>query len=198
MTDKMRNQQRLARDLAELVDVLSTQENQLGFLTAFWQTIAREWGAIDALRMDKYLYLVRCYVNKGFELCAKKGWAEDEVFLEEYLQILEATPLNPREAKIPDGLRYHVIDIFVDELDKADLGRNVPMEKVLGPLRTLGKETITKTVRERVNEALEDERLQDWKAEMAVQQDDEGGAEGISAQEGAAQGEDEEFGGFGD
>lgn len=49
MQDKPRNQQRLAVDLAGLVDVVS-HEAFIPFLDAFWKTMAREWKGIDALR----------------------------------------------------------------------------------------------------------------------------------------------------
>jgi len=182
MQDKPRNQQRLARDLADLVDVLSTKENVLGFIEGFWKTIAREWANIDALRMDKYLYLVRCYIGKGFEECAKKGWDEDE-FLDEYLSVLADTSLSVRDTKVPNGLRFHVIDIYADELEKADDMKKIPLNKVLTPLRKLGKETITKTVRTRVQEALNDERLM---VETITQENGNPGNDGTNALEGQA------------
>jgi ribosomal RNA-processing protein 1 len=74
-------------------------------------------------------------------------------------------PLNPSEQKIPNGLRYHVIDVYVDELDKVDTERNAPLEKMLEPLKELGEKSLTKPMKLRVKEALEDERLQDWKSE---------------------------------
>jgi ribosomal RNA-processing protein 1 len=49
MSDKPRNQQQLARDLASLVNDLP-KEVVLPFLDAFWKTMSREWGGIDVLR----------------------------------------------------------------------------------------------------------------------------------------------------
>jgi len=199
MQDKPRNQQRLARDLADLLDVLTTTENLLGFIDGFWKTMAREWGNIDALRMDKYLYLVRCYVNKGFEKVAQNGW-ENEELRAEYLKVLEVAPLNARDPKVPNGLRYHVVDIYVDELDKVDTERNAPLEALLKPLRNLGTDSITKPVRKRVQEALEDERLADWKGE-SVKKDEidlDDGAVTNDPHAGVSDDEDGEFGGFGD
>ena len=49
MSDKPQPQQQLARDLAELVNVLPAQ-NVVPFLDAFWKTMAREWVGIDVLR----------------------------------------------------------------------------------------------------------------------------------------------------
>jgi ribosomal RNA-processing protein 1 len=49
MSDKPLPQQRLANDLASLVDILPS-ETALPFLDAFWKTMAREWNGIDVLR----------------------------------------------------------------------------------------------------------------------------------------------------
>ena len=49
MSDKRPVQQRLATDLAGLVEIMP-EETVLPFLDAFWKTIAREWPGIDALR----------------------------------------------------------------------------------------------------------------------------------------------------
>ena len=199
MSDKPLNQQRLARDLADLLTVIKGYDNLFGFMDAFWKTMAREWSGIDALRMDKYLYLVRCNLGKGFEIVARNAWRDEEM-IERLLEVLQATPLNARDAKIPNGLRFHVIDIFVDELNKVDTERTAPVEKMMAPMRRLGKETITKAVRIRVKEALEDERLQDWKGEASGEVDEGEGEEGSSVAMGEAEGNDEggEFGGFDD
>ena len=163
MSDKPRNQQQLARDLADLVDVLQTSEARLAFMEAFWKTMSREWNAIDSHRMDKYLYLIRCFVNKGFEVCAKGGWGEE---MDEYLAHLrnEGGPLSPRDSKVPGGLKLHVLDIWVDELEKVDAEKNAPVEKVMEPIRKLGKDSLVKSVRDRARENVEDERLENGKA----------------------------------
>lgn len=195
MSDKPLNQQRLARDLASLVDVLKVQENVLAWFKAFWTTIAREWGGIDALRMDKFLYLARCYVNKGFEYVrgsGKDAWGDGEIW-QKYEEILDEVPLNIANGKIPNGIRFHVIDIYVDELDKVDVDRNAALETILRPLRRLGTKTHTKAIRERVAGALDDERLKDW--ENAGVEDDEASNENEPE---AVEGDDEEFGGFDD
>ena len=189
MSDKPLTQQRLARDLADLLIVLQGEENFLGFVRAFWQTMAREWAGIDALRMDKFLYLVRCYVGKGFEVVGRGEW-EDEESLEGYLGVLKEVPLNVRDAKIPNGLRFHVVDVYVDELEKVDTKRTAPVEKILAPLRRLGEDSLTKAVRMRVQEALEDERLRDWKGARTT--------DGVQSEDDGNEDEDEEFGGFGD
>jgi len=113
--------------------------------------------------MDKFLYLVRVYLEASFRHFAKRDWKNEDQ-LERYLGILEAIPFNPTDHKIPDGLRYHCLDVYVDELDRLDEKKegNLPIEKLLRPVRNLGSKTLSKTVRARVKETLDDERLKAW------------------------------------
>lgn len=194
MSDKPRNQQNLARDLADLINVVSSA-NFLAFVDAFWKTMATEWGNIDRLRMDKFLYLIRCYVNKGFEYVSKQEWQDDKL-LAQYLEVLEATPLEARNAKIPNGLRYHVIDVYVDELDKVDTSRTAPLQELLAPLKKLRINTITNAVRKRIDEALDDDRLKDWTAEEEEDDIEPAEAEDEPAQEKDAL--EDDFDGFGE
>ncbi|KAI9751799.1 MAG: hypothetical protein M4579_005885 [Chaenotheca gracillima] len=175
MSDRAKTQQRLAVDLAALVDVLP-EDNALPFLEAFWKTMAREWNGIDVLRMDKFLFLTRNYLGASFRFLARHAWRP--ALVAPYTTILSSIPLHPSDVQIPNGLRYHVIDIYVDELDKADTPRSEAMslDGMLEPLRKLEKEGITKTVRVRAREALADDKVKDWngegKAEDAGQDED--------------------------
>ncbi|KAF1826192.1 Nop52-domain-containing protein [Dissoconium aciculare CBS 342.82] len=201
MSDKPLNQQRLARNLAGLVDVLTTRENTLNFIEGFWKIMSREWNAIDSLRLDKYLYLIRCYVRKGFELCLStrgQKWKLND----DYLAILrdDGGPLNSRDPKVPVGLRLHVLDTWVDELDKEDTSRTALVETFIAPLRDLAKETLTTSVRKRVKETLEDERLEDWKNEKVPEKTDDDGKD-VNMQDRPNQvdeGENADFEGFDD
>ena len=168
MSDKPRTQQQLARDLASLVDVLakpssakSRVPNVLGFLDAFWRTMGREWSGIDSLRMDKFLYLIRCYVGKGFEVCLVR---EPYLLAEQYLKNLQqpGSPLSPRDVKVPNGLRLHVLDVWIDELEKVDGRKELALAQFVAPVQRLGADTLTKSVRARAKETLEDDRLRGW------------------------------------
>lgn len=187
MQDKPLHQQNLSKDLASLVDELKGQQNVIGWFDAFWFTISREWGGIDALRMDKFLFMVRCFLARLFEICVLQSWKGEVV--EGLIEGLESCPLSPRDGKVPDGLRYHVIDIYVDELDKADVKREILLDEALASLKNLEEKTLSKVVRKRVKEALEDERIGDWKGEGAQQKDDDAAM---------AESEEDDFGGFDD
>jgi ribosomal RNA-processing protein 1 len=187
MQDKPILQQRLSRDLASLVEVLN-ENVVLPFIDCFWKTMAREWSGIEALRMDKYLFLVRQYLNASFRYLSRRDWRNKEA-IETYTKILEGTPLNAADPKIPNGLRYHVLDIYVDELEK--VGGNKwdaeVLKKLLEPIEKLQKESKTKSVRKSAKEALDDDRLKVWRGEEVNK---DGGDEEMA--------EDEEWGGIQD
>lgn len=167
MQDKPALQQQLSRDLAALVSVLRTQV-VLPFIRAFWLTMAREWTHIEALRLDKYLYLIRQYLNVSFSVLARKHWKK--AMLEEWNSIVEETPLEPTDMKIPNGLRYHVLDIWVDELEKVEQGwekveKRDTLEVLVQPIEKLAKEGKLKVLRVAAKECLADERLRAWRGQ---------------------------------
>lgn len=243
-SDRPLTQQALARALSYSLVPSLPHATIHRFLRAFWITIGRDFHSLDRLRLDKYLFLIRCYVGVAFEVFVKgskaekqngdgkkrkredagkggrgkkqKKQAENEEAdseekeandengkwsnLEAYISIIEEGPLcpvnfdpdQPSKPVVdeedpnfvpmphgPDGLRYHLIDIWVDELEKVlefedektdgeggDQGRkikgDVPMELILRPLEKLRTESPYKPVRTRVEDALDDDRLVEW------------------------------------
>jgi ribosomal RNA-processing protein 1 len=170
MQDKPALQQALSRDLASLVSHLRTPV-VLPFLRAFFVTMAREWSHIEALRLDKYLYLIRRYLNASFEFLACRKWKAS--VLEDWNKIVEETPLDPSDMKIPNGLRYHMLDIWADELEKvagekwekeAKEGReNETLELLVKPIETMKQKSTLKVLRDAAQECLDDERLRLWR-----------------------------------
>lgn len=99
-------------------------------------------------------------------------------------------PLSVGDAKVPDGLRYHVLDVWVEEFVKVEGWEGVP-EIVMGPIKGLGNEGRTKVLRTRAREVLMDTRLLvDGREEEA---DDREGSEEKSREEES----EVEFEGFG-
>ncbi|KAI9829701.1 MAG: hypothetical protein M1826_005444 [Phylliscum demangeonii] len=165
MTDKPLVQQTLASDLAGLVQILPAG-NVLPFLEAFWTTMAREWHAIDRLRMDKFMLLVRGYLHASFRYLGAQGWRLGLV--EQVLEMLSSIPLCGTGNQVPDGLRYHLMDVYVDEMDRVDTPRTgeMPVELLLEPLRRLMQESPTKAIRKQADRLLKDERLARWNDQM--------------------------------
>ena len=160
------------------------QENSLRLTQGFWETMAREWLGADALRMNKYLLLVRVVLRNIFVLISnqtldhslarrqEKG-AGNSSLLDMHLRLLERFPLAPRDRKIPDGLRYHVLDIYVDEIETSlnlvsDTEGSSPeqrqvVERLVVPVEKVSRDGLSKSVRVRAKETLADERVAEWR-----------------------------------
>lgn len=108
----------------EQIEPSTTQPPWLDtWATAFWETVCREWASIDQWRMNKVLSLIRFTLRELFSVSLQAvindrsdSQSSLPTLIPRQVQILEAWPLSPRERKVPDGLRLHVLDIWVDEL----------------------------------------------------------------------------------
>lgn len=162
MSDKPLIQQELANDLGALVMIMPAT-NAIPFLKAFWQIHCQEWHGLDRIRLDKYYLLLRRVIYFSFQFLARESW--DTVYLEAYTDMLIEGPLSPTDRKNPDAIRYHVIDLYFEELEKVlddvrakledDDDLDVPMEEISRPLTVLAKEGSTKVLRTKAKEALE-------------------------------------------
>jgi Nucleolar protein,Nop52 len=92
---------------------------------SFWETLCREWPNIDQWRINKYLLLIRFVVREIFSIVYTVtldeaiSHTQAEALLESQIRILQEWPLSSRERKVPDGLRLHVLDVWIEELDRA-------------------------------------------------------------------------------
>ncbi|KAI5800729.1 hypothetical protein FPQ18DRAFT_286107 [Pyronema domesticum] len=136
-SDRPRFQQSLSADLASLLLPMSPT-NALTFYRAFWETMTREWSGIDVLRIDKFLMLIRRYFAVGLRYCKERAW--DVKILEELVvETMEQIPLDPKNQKLPAGVRIQLSDIWTEEIAKV-LGEGATNGK-------LGEEQITLLVR---------------------------------------------------
>jgi ribosomal RNA-processing protein 1 len=176
MQDKPALQQALSRDLASLVSSMRTPV-VLPFIRAFWLTMAREWSHIEALRLDKYLYLIRQYLNASFQFLSRQKWGMDK--LKQWNTIVEETPFNVEDMKIPNGLRYHVLDIWVDEMDKVagkkwdKEVKSDEMEELVKPIEHLAENCKLRTIRDAAKECLAEDRLRAWRGQEEIVQAEE-------------------------
>ncbi|KAH8808192.1 hypothetical protein F5884DRAFT_674289 [Xylogone sp. PMI_703] len=186
MSDRPRTQQALADSLADLVFALP-DGTVIPFLRAYWQTMQREWTNIDVLRMEKFLLLTRRYVGATFKYLSNSNWEQE--ILSQHIALLEEVPCNVDDMKIPNGMRFHVIDIYVDELERVgalaeDKLSEVPLDTLLEPLRKLAKSSPTKPVRLKSREALEDDRLPNNEKSGNDQKQEQDAGEGSDGWEG--------------
>lgn len=168
-SDRPKAQQTLARDLAALTHVFRDDESKEQWIRAFWETMAREWAGIPALRMDKFLYLCRCYIGAGYEYAKRAGW--ELVKVEHINAIIKGIPLSIEyeRPQMTNGLRLHVIDVWVDEIEKCrEDGLEIPLDMLIKPLLRLQNKTEDKAIRNRAKEALSDERLKEWISDSTI------------------------------
>ncbi|KAH9081736.1 Nop52-domain-containing protein [Lactarius deliciosus] len=162
MSDKALVQQALASDLANIVLSINDNTASLEFLRGFWRTIVREWDGIDRLRMDKYYLLIRRFVNATFRLLKRSDW--DSELCQVYNDILTTRggPLCHDDSRVPLSLKYHLADIYLEELDKVlawdpEAGDPspppVPIDTLISPFLTLLARTPSSHTFERVMSA---------------------------------------------
>ncbi|XP_055270787.1 ribosomal RNA processing protein 1 homolog B isoform X2 [Moschus berezovskii] len=108
-------QEELANTISQLIHVVNNSEAQHLFIQTFWQTVNREWLGIDGLRLDKYHMLIRLVLRQSFEVLRRNGWEESRIKL--FLDVLMKEVLHP-ESRSPNGVKFHFIDIYLDELSK--------------------------------------------------------------------------------
>ena len=92
--------------------------------------------------------------------------------------ILIRGPLSPRNIKVPNALRYHLIDIYLDELEKlepvdSEENASIPIDLLVLPYEQLVEKSPTKAVRTRSRGILRDERLEGWGYTKANKSEDE-------------------------
>ncbi|ORX82241.1 Nop52-domain-containing protein [Basidiobolus meristosporus CBS 931.73] len=133
MSDKPLIQQQLSNTLATMI--LSLPEKiAIPFAQAFWEIIVREWNGIDRYRLDKFYLLLRRYVNSTLTLLMNKDW--DAELVEQYVEMMKSGVFNPSNLQVPNSVRTHIADLFLEELEKvvpAEKSQEIPMEKVLEP-----------------------------------------------------------------
>lgn len=181
-SDRPRTQQRLADDMASLLLVVH-ETNYFTFLASFWKIMSAEWLALDKHRIDKFYLLLRRYVGYAFQRLAQENW--DESWIERHNEVMNKIPLNPENPKIPDSIRYHVLEIYLDELAKVvlkdkkqaededdeeeeaelvkEMFADVPVAELLEAVETLSEESKSKVVQKRcVEDVLENPLLIEW------------------------------------
>jgi len=107
MADKIPVQEELAANLAELLTSFRRSSSSLRFFRAFCLTMRREWPGLDRLRLDKFYTLIRKMISVVLRMCKEKPER-----LEAAGSILRDEILD----KLPNGLRFHIADLFLDEL----------------------------------------------------------------------------------
>ncbi|KAH9504548.1 Ribosomal RNA processing protein 1 B [Bulinus truncatus] len=119
MQDKPLIQEELSHRITNLINCFPSTMSSLKFVKVFFETYAREWNGIDRLRLDKFLMMMRDMLRQTFSLLSKDEWPLDECIL--LARTLAKHVMQPDKFQLPDGLKLHLADIFVDEISKQPL-----------------------------------------------------------------------------
>lgn len=192
MTDRPQPQQALARALAELLFRLPASA-AIPWLQGFWAVLAMQWTDIDVLRMDKFLYLVRRVFAAQIRWATQSEFKGDAV--DALLRDVLATWCFDPECdlrRMPVGLRLHVLDLWVDELERegaleADTDAARAFVRKIGDMVEVLRTCPVKPARERAQESYDDARLPWGTAKDSDEEEGEG-----------EEGSDEEWGGLDD
>lgn len=104
----------------------------------FILSIRREWGGIDYLRLDKFYLLIRRFVYHLFVLFKKNSW--DVVLVREMVCVLEEKSMLSVDKFPAQGVNYHLVEVFWDELKGFFPIKLEVVEIMLNPfLSVLGK-----------------------------------------------------------
>ncbi|KAL7921854.1 nucleolar protein,Nop52 domain-containing protein [Trichoderma austrokoningii] len=166
MTDRPRPQQALAADLANLVFGLQAACVE-PWLAAFWSVLGTQWPHIEALRLDKFLLLVRRVFAAHVKLVREQGYKGD--LTEQVVGVFARWCFDKEdEERVALGLRLHVLDVWVDELERegalaaageeGNADAKAFVEKV-GALVEAMKRCPVKSLRQRAADSYDDERL---------------------------------------
>ena len=147
------------------------------FVRTFFRTIRRDWHTMDKYRVDKFYTLIRTMMSEIYEYMAVRGWNYGIVLL------LNDAIFDEILKQPPNGLRYHLIDLCLEELAKVNAKAAIPLTEatfldVLEPFFGLcqtGTSTHDDTVQSRVMDGVLDNFLENYSivSEKALPKDDD-------------------------
>ncbi|XP_013390191.1 ribosomal RNA processing protein 1 homolog A isoform X3 [Lingula anatina] len=119
MCDKPLVQEDLADTLSNLLQCFDNNAQAFLFIDAFFQTQCREWFGIDRLRLDKFMMLIRRVIHQCLLMLKIKKWKV--TLVKQFLSILEKYVISDSDNAGPDGLKFHLADIYLDELSSVGI-----------------------------------------------------------------------------
>lgn len=145
------------------------------FVSTFFRTISRDWGSMDKYRIDKFYTLIRLMMHEIYEYMSVRSWSPGIVLLLNDA-IFEEILKQP-----PNGLRYHLIDLCLEELAKVNAKAKMPLTEatfieVLQPFFALSQTgQHDDTVQERVMEKVLEKFLDEYSvvSDNALQEEEE-------------------------
>jgi len=116
LADKAPIQQELIGRIASITTVFASVDVSVLFLQQFYRILFREWSSLDQYRVDKFYSLIRSMLSKMLLMIVDSCYSEE--LMNRLLQLLYCEALVKR----PNGIRFHIADIFIEELYKVTGG----------------------------------------------------------------------------
>ncbi|KAG8041967.1 hypothetical protein G9C98_007271 [Cotesia typhae] len=133
MSDKPLVQEELAESISQLIFCFDSKDVAMLYLKCALNTLNIEWFGIDQYRLDKFEMLARRIIRQTFVLCKRHSW--NEQWVKGFAHIIEFLLFDPKGSL---GFRFHIIEIFMEELAKVSEG-NIPKDIVTDLLRPFAK-----------------------------------------------------------
>ena len=123
------------------------------YISTFLCTVRREWGNVDKHRVDKFYTAVRFMISEAYKYMSKRNWNIGIIQL--FNDAIYNEGLAAETPGLTNGLRYHLIDICIDELAKVSKESALPLTEAtfldcLEPFFGLAQRAVDKNVQQRV------------------------------------------------
>lgn len=173
LCDKAPVQAQLAEFLSQLTHGFQKNTITFLYLRAFFRTVVREWTVLDYHRVNKFYVLIRLVVREYFELLKKKNW--NSKMVESFLTVMVEELLT----KTPNGPRFHMVDLFLDELAVVSEGSLTLSQflEILSPFFSLLSTATDPALHERITNNIFNKYLKKYCVEVGKSALNEEGSE---------------------
>ena len=144
------------------------------YVRTFFRTMRREWGNADKHRIDKFYTAMRLVLAEVYKYMAKRHWNLG------IIRLFNDTLFEEVLSQVPNGLRYHLIDITIADLAKANKDAELPLTEAtfldcLEPHFALAQSAEDKIVQKRIVDNVLTKFLMEFSvvSDNAVEADDD-------------------------
>ncbi|CAG8581922.1 10977_t:CDS:2 [Scutellospora calospora] len=104
--------------------------NLIPFVKSFWTTIKKEWNNIDSHRIYKLYDMIRSFIRALLTRISRDGWNN--------LPISTMAESTLEDPDVPDGIKYHLCDVYVDEMTFVGnlVEWRIPIAQLLQPFQS--------------------------------------------------------------
>eukprot|EP00986_Skeletonema_menzelii_P006629 scaffold2527_cov185-Skeletonema_menzelii.AAC.16 len=125
------------------------------YVATFLRTVKREWGNVDKHRVDKFYTVVRLMIRESYKYMAVRHWNLGIIRL--FNDVIYDEALSHESEGLTNGLRFHLIDICIEELAQVNAQAEIPLTEAtfldcVEPFFALAQKAKDKNVHKRVME----------------------------------------------